>query len=242
MLKRLNLIRKLPILLWLMFPLISFAQSNTTWDYPVKPGMEEWKAFASGKQMLDACQIPQKVLNELNTQELADICIRYPLSFEFAAANDEREAVVFMVNNFNGLKELSKRVDGAKVLVQIYKDYPVLADTQQSSFKVNDVVYKLPFLELVLSNNDFIIQLSDEELLDLQNIVQKKYSSKIKNANIYSLFNVKKTFLLGAMAIEQQKNKTISTGQIEIVKKFIQNYNSPDAYLLLEFSKIISEL
>jgi len=31
------------------------------WDYPVKPGMEEWRQFKTGQAMVEACQIPQEV-------------------------------------------------------------------------------------------------------------------------------------------------------------------------------------
>jgi hypothetical protein len=31
------------LILLLFLPLISFAQEKVTWDYPVKPGSEEWR-------------------------------------------------------------------------------------------------------------------------------------------------------------------------------------------------------
>ena len=33
--------------LWLFFPFAANAQEKTTWDYPVKPGMEKWRQFKS---------------------------------------------------------------------------------------------------------------------------------------------------------------------------------------------------
>ena len=37
------------------------------WDYPVKPGMEKWKQFTKTDEMIQACQIPEEVLNSIST-------------------------------------------------------------------------------------------------------------------------------------------------------------------------------
>jgi hypothetical protein len=225
---------------------LSFAamaqEEKTAWDYPVKPGSEEWAAFTSGQQMLDACQIPQKILQTLNTKDLAEICMNYPLSSEYLAFNDERKGISIMIENFNGLKELSRRSDGAKELMQIYKDFPVYAHILQITPSNYDVVYKLPFLEMLLSDDAFIYQLSGEELTELQDIIRVKYSNKADNPNVYSLYSIKRTFLLGAVVLDRQKNKTISIKQQEAVKNFIEKYKVADANLLTEFSKVISGL
>jgi hypothetical protein len=212
------------------------------WDYPVKPGTAEWAAFTSGQQMLDACQIPQKILQTLGTEDLAGICMNYPLSSEYLASNDERKGISAMIGNFNGLKELSRRSDGAKELMRIYRDFPVFAHTVQITQKNYDDVYKLPFLELLLSNDVFIHQLSGEELIELRDIVRIKYANKANNSNVYSLYNVKRTFLLGAVVIDRQKDKTRSVEQQDVVRNFIEKYKTADAALLTEFSKLISGL
>jgi hypothetical protein len=215
---------------------------KTVWDYPVKPGSEEWATFTSGQQMQEACQIPKEILRTLNTKELTEICMNYPLSKDYLAFNDEREGIAIMIKNFNGLAELGRRNDGAKELMRIYKDFPVFAHTIQVTPQNYDIVYKLPFLEVLLSDDTFIHQLSSEELTELRNIVRSKYSNKANNSNVYSLYNVKRTFLLGAVVIDRQKDKTISVKQQDVVRRFIEKYKTADATLLTEFSKLISEL
>jgi hypothetical protein len=215
---------------------------QTVWDYPVKPGTGEWAAFTSGQQMRDACQIPQRILQTLDAKELAGICMNYPLSSDYLASNDERKGISMMIENFNGLKELSRRNEGAKELMRIYTDFPVFAHTAQITPQNYDAVYKLPFPELLLADDAFIHQLSGEELTELQDIVRIKYSNKAANSSVYSLFNIKKTFLLGAVAIDRQKDKTVSVKQQDVAKKFIENYHAADANLLTEFSRIISGL
>ncbi|MDR2911116.1 MAG: hypothetical protein LBV47_07120, partial [Bacteroidales bacterium] len=207
------------------------------WDYPVKPGTEEWASFTTGEQMLKACQIPQSILETLSTKELAEICMNYPLFFEYIFIDDEREGINIMIENFNGLKELSKRPDGVLELVNVYKNYPVLTQIQDETSKDYDTPYKLPFLELLLANDIFISQLDTQITTELGKIVLEKYERKLENAHVYSMYNIKKTFLLGAVVLSKQK-----PGQQDIVKRFIDNYNNLDENLLTEISKIMSEL
>lgn len=52
----------------LLCPVFIFGQ---TWDYPVKPGTEEWKKLKTGKEKNEACQIPENVLKKISSHELA---------------------------------------------------------------------------------------------------------------------------------------------------------------------------
>ncbi|MDR1357159.1 MAG: hypothetical protein LBJ58_05765, partial [Tannerellaceae bacterium] len=100
-------------------------EKKTIWDYPVKPGYREWAAFTTGQQMIDACQIPNKVLKALTTGDLAEICLNYPLRLDYKAYSDDRFGVSIIIENFNGFKELTNRKDGMVELMKIYKNFPI---------------------------------------------------------------------------------------------------------------------
>jgi hypothetical protein len=224
--------------------LFSFAltaqEKSIAWDYPVKPGGDQWAAFTTGQQMLDACQIPQKILNALNTKELTEICLNYPLFFEYLALDNEREGINIMIENFNGLNELSKREDGTAELIKLYKEFPIITKVQDVKSVNYHTPYKLPFLELLISDNIFIDKLNDNELLELGKIVLDRYEKKVENLKIYSLYNIKRTFLLGSVILDKQ-NKSTKTQQ-SIIKNFIENFNNANEELLTEISNIISQL
>lgn len=99
---------------------------NVPYDYPVKPGSEQWAAFTSGQQMVDACQIPSDILSKLSTKALAETCLNYPLYFEYTAYNSERDKVI---SGFNGLQELAKRSDGASALLGLYEKVSVVPNS-----------------------------------------------------------------------------------------------------------------
>ena len=216
------------------------SSDGLAWNYPVRPGMPEWRQFTTGQQMWEACQIPQNILEKLSTEELAEICMDFPLFLDFIYSNDERWGISFTIENFNGLKELGKRKDGARELVNIYKTYPVLTQVQDETSKDYHKPYKLPFLELLLSDNTFIKQMDDKIYAELEKLVLEKYVGKLENSHVYSLYNINKTFLLGAVVIANHNAKT--PVQKETAKRFIDNYDRYDTELLTEISKIISGL
>ena len=222
-------------------PLTRSGSERLAWDYPVRPGMEEWRQFTTGRQRWEACQIPQNVIDALNTEELAKICMDFPLFFEYAFSDDERMAINFMIENFNGLKELSKRKDGAMELINIYKTYPILTQIQDEASKDYHTPYKLPFLELLLSDNAFIKQLDDRMFDELEKIVLEKYVGKLENSHVYSLYNINNTFLLGAVVIVN-RNSAKTPAQQETARRFIDNYGRYDTELLTEISRVISGL
>ena len=90
-----------------------------SWDYPIKPGMEEWKNFHSYAEMVNACQIPEDILVSLSTEELLQICLGYPLP-NVLSFNRYNDGLDLMSNDYNGVKELFNREDLSKELLSWY--------------------------------------------------------------------------------------------------------------------------
>jgi len=214
------------------------------WDYPIKPGSKEWAALKSGREKVEACQIPIGILARLSTKELAEICMNYPMYFEFTAYDDEKRAISRIIERFNGLSELSKRESGTLELINIYRDFPVTAQVQSESAKnlYTPITIKLPFLELLLADDAFAKQIDSQMAIELEKIVLDKYVRKLENNHIFSLWNIKRTFLLGAVTMNYRNKFLESSMQHDVIKRFIENYNHLDPTLITEVSKIISEI
>jgi hypothetical protein len=219
----------------------AIAQENPIWDYPIKPGTEEWAALSSGQERLAACQIPQEILETLNSKDLARICIEYPRFLDYISFNDERAGIRVVINNFNGLTELSNRNDGAKELLELYKNYPILNHVPEDRTSRDFYsLFRLPFLELILADELFLGKLNNEDMIELEKLVVDKYERKLQHIDVYGLHNIKKTFLIGARVVDKQNKFTAE--QQEVVKRYIENYTHPNAELLTEISEIISQL
>ena len=70
------------ILLTFVFSIFVFAlfaqKSNTPYDFPIKPGTEEWQKIKSGDEIAMVCSIPDSILTSLTTEALAKTCLNYP--------------------------------------------------------------------------------------------------------------------------------------------------------------------
>ena len=61
-------ILKYSVLLLLFCLFICVSNAQETWDYPVKPGLEEWKNFTTSQQILGAVLIDQHNLSKTSSQ------------------------------------------------------------------------------------------------------------------------------------------------------------------------------
>lgn len=229
------------ILFYLLFAMhcaIGQVRIDKPYDFPIKPGSSKWESLSTGQEMVNVCQIPDSILYRLSTQALAQTCLNYPLFFQYTALNDERKAIDEIIREFNGLTELTIREDGLKELINLYKEIPVEKIAYLQT-KREDVPYKTIYLELLLSNDKFIEKAKKTDLNDIKSIFLIKYNAKLKNQNIHSLYSIRKTLLLGA--ITTFKLDSLSSGNKEKIKLFIDKYGVSNSNELTAISKIIIE-
>lgn len=183
------------------------------WDYPVKPGMEEWKQLQTNREMLDACQIPENILSSLSTKELAAVCLQYPLlittMFSF---NIPDNGIDVLFDEFNGIRELYKRDGGAAELLDLYncqlKNCTLLKNENFSDLDKGSFVFLVYTLEYLLS------RATDNYSEVLQSLVTG-YEKQSKYHPIYFTSLSKNFFSRGHIIVkicdeclnEEQKNK-----------------------------------
>jgi len=132
-------------------------ESAQLWDYPVKPGMEEWQALDGYPEMVDICQIPEDILFCLSTENLMKLCLQYPLFKDIYLFNFIDTGLNKLFNEFNGIREFYKREDMLKELLKYYQDTMQnlsIADAEDIRFQ-----FFVSDLEILLSryhsqNND----------------------------------------------------------------------------------------
>ena len=139
-----------------------------TWDYPVKPGMEEWKQFLTNDEKVIACQIPEEILSSISTEDLTDLCLRYPPLWNIYAFQNTNSGLDKLFSDFNGIRELYKRKDVSISLTKRYMD-----KIQSLSF-LNDT-------SITAAKGFFVITLSVLEGL-LSRIEEKETSKEVLQA------------------------------------------------------------
>lgn len=95
---------------------------DEAYDYPVKPGSEEWKAFESRPEMVAACQVPEDLLPQMTTRALVETVLNYPFLFEIYAHNFTLTGYKYAFSSSNAVKELEKRENAKYVINTFFAD------------------------------------------------------------------------------------------------------------------------
>lgn len=171
--------KKIIVLLLLAIPIISFAQEKVTWDFPVKPGTNEWKALKNQKEKLDACQIPDDILKDIPTSELMELSFTYPLIYDILAFNSAQAGIDQFKKKFNGFSEFLQHEEAADLLMERYSNIQPRGYSKNWT-EIEKGYYSLELIamELFLSQNEIISKLSTLEKKKLVKELIKKLEEK----------------------------------------------------------------
>ncbi len=142
----------------------SFALSQTKskpYNFPIKPGTDEWKKFTTGAEMINACQVPRDILADLNTEALVKTCLNYPLFPLVKTSNSLQRGFNKATANFNGFQELYSRSDAAKQLVKIYNKMDAKAmDSNWTPNKVGSYTFSFTYIEIILAQEQILSKMT----------------------------------------------------------------------------------
>lgn len=163
-------------------------QGSKPYDYPVKPGTEEWKDFTSRDQKQEACQIPQSILTSMSTPDLLETCLNYPLYGDMMAYDRVQEGFDFVKEGFNGLQELLRREDVGPVLVDRYgRMDPDAIDSTWTSAERGKYSIKFFSVEILLAQDAVLTNLSKADRIQLLRESHGKMAAKRQNPEVYGL-------------------------------------------------------
>ena len=162
------------------------------YDFPVKPGSQEWAAFTSHDEMLKACQIPEALLNKMSTKGLVETVLNYPLYGDMLAHNIIQEGFEAVVSGFNGLQELLTRKDAGTMLLAKYRTMNPDPAAIDKSWRLE----QQGKIEMILSQDAILANLTEAELHDLLAEAMVKSQAKQQYAEIYGRFSQERTALL----------------------------------------------
>lgn len=91
------------------------------YDYPIKPGTDEWFKIEDHVEKREMLQIPQDVLEKMTTESLVESIANYPYLLDMLAFSTQKLGYEAVRNGFNGLQELERRPDGMSCLAKYYE-------------------------------------------------------------------------------------------------------------------------
>jgi len=154
---------------------------DTAYEYPVKPGTKEWKAFSSSVEMRKACQVPETSLHGMSTPALIESVLNYPLFGDMHLYNSLQKGFEAVTARFNGIQELLKRRDAGSVLLARYRTMDPAAISQRStSVEKGAFVWSFNIIEILLAQDAIQASMTEPERRKLRTDALAKY--KIKKA------------------------------------------------------------
>ena len=184
--------------LWIVCALCLFAsvlraqtKEKIEWDYPIKPGMEQWMKFKSLEEMYQACQIPDNVLKQIETASLVDICLNFPSPPLFPLFNYPQLAFMSYLYNFNGIRELIERKDAGHYLLKKYvlmslTDFNLLWPLHQQG----EFVSQYKFIEAIITQPQIISSLDAKDRMALLKETLKKMDEKLEKDDLFGGYSL----------------------------------------------------
>lgn len=154
-----------------------------SWDYPIKPGSEEWSNFIDYESKVNACQIPEIVLKTLSTEELFNLVLEYPLLNNIYVFNDVDEGIKRLFDNFNGIRELALRKNVSNLFTDSYeksmnKISPLLKNRLIRLEEKGRAIATITILETLSTSNYFMKNTSEEEKTKILHAISNGYKIK----------------------------------------------------------------
>ncbi|RXF70151.1 hypothetical protein [Arcticibacter tournemirensis] len=190
------------------------------YDYPIKPGTEEWKRLSNSAEKIEVCQIPASILTKLTTEELVNTCLRYPPLQNIYAFNNIQRGVEKLIQDFNGIRELLNRKDAYEETLKVYSkkinNSSVLLE-KTASIKKGSYIITLSSIEMILCQ----IELRTHPNVEIQKTVMKEllkgYNLKLNNNEEFRGFGFT-TNLLSRASIVLKKNTPLMSNTPSDIK------------------------
>jgi len=159
---------------------------NVAYDFPIKPGSEEWADIQSHADRALACQIPEDILGKMTTEALIETVLDYPFYMDLYFFNNYQNGFETMSSRFNAFQELLTREDlGGKLIARYSMMDPtdinesgMLNGKRFNSFSFADI-------EILLSQDEVLEKLNEGQLQALNQLVYQKHEDK-KNVEEFS--------------------------------------------------------
>ena len=176
------------LIVFCLFTCAVSAQTVNKWDYP--RGTEEWRTTANKQEKISLCQIPQKVLNALSTEELTELCLRYPYVSNVLSFKSLNKGLDQLSEEFNGTEELFKRQDASKELLKHYQRNLQRLTKAKRLLIREDILTSISVLEVLLARYHLLNVDSGEKYREiLQQLVagyetKNMYADDLRNKNV----------------------------------------------------------
>lgn len=161
-------------------PGISPGSFPAGYQYPTLPGTPEWDALKDNQEKIDACVVPQEILDNMTTEEVLETLLNYPLQANISAFNSIQAGVEVVYHWYSGevLSTLLSRPDRADVILHRYQNTPLEGKTTDETFENS---YDQDTMEVLMQMKPIKALYTEEQLLEIERAVSETYLLRQKS-------------------------------------------------------------
>lgn len=159
--------------------------------YPVLPQDEDWSAL-SYIELLEACNMPDELVDQCSTDKLADLVLDYPFLIDTLCFETAQQGIDYLKTHSNICEEYFSRDDSINILLQKYEDLEVnyemlkdksVKDKSKNPWKDSQYIKELFFQMYFAVKAD---TLDEKQKLKLKNTIGKNHDMKKGKCDDYS--------------------------------------------------------
>lgn len=192
----------------ILYSIGSQAQNSDAYNFPIKPGTEEWNKLKSYDDKLSAYNVPENILKKMSTDGLVETCLNYPEFRLVMTRNSIQEGYNYIKSIFNGFRELENRPDAG---VRLLEKYQQLDPVQIKNFKTmldkGQYSFQFTYLELLLSQHNIVEKMSGEDRADLGKHCVVTYELKERHPEYYYPFNLRNSARVISRILNVEKHE-----------------------------------
>lgn len=132
----------------------------------------EWSNEISRVKRGEMLQLPEDMIENMNTSVLIDAVLDYPYFIDVYAFDNYQWGMDTMYDSFNGIRALAKREDLVEVILEKYLNEPVLVTNDLNE---DSDFFRVSNLEMLISQDFVIGNMTEQEYNYLNEIANQKY-------------------------------------------------------------------
>ncbi len=209
----------LPVEDFQMWPTPTIDDSDLQGEYYAYVYWHEHKAEAqTGDELIAMCNVPDDILNNMSTPNLARTCFKHPYNNIWQTYNNAYEGILSIMTRFNGYAELMKRRSGAEAALNLF--------TQIGYYQGSTMVSETNMISwtLVMCTAADYSAFNQEQVSRLAQDVRNKDRIALQTSSPNLYLSHYFYTLLGAFIVYHYDN-TIPDEQRVLIANFIRYYS-----------------
>jgi hypothetical protein len=151
------------------------------YDYPIKPGTQEWFNLGSRDERVQACMISQEILETISTGGLFESLLSYPYILDYGAWDELQTGFVKLKSENKGFAELYSREDLFHIIYEWYESMSL--DCKEWIYHPSHapIEVELEIIEMFIFQNEFLDNLNQDQIIEIYKLIFNKLQSKVEH-------------------------------------------------------------